>query len=125
MTRIKSGVTARRRHKKVLGQARGFVQGRRKLVRIANEAVMRSLAYAYRDRRARKADMRRLWIERINAAARLHGLSYSAFMHQLKTRGVTLNRKLLADLAVRDPDTFGALLEPEPPRGGAAPAQPS
>jgi large subunit ribosomal protein L20 len=110
VTRIKPGVTAHRRHKKVLLQARGHVQGRRKLVRIANESVMRSLAYAYRDRRARKGDMRRLWIERINAAARLHGLSYSQLMHQLKTRGVTINRKILADLAARDLDSFKALI---------------
>jgi large subunit ribosomal protein L20 len=110
MTRIKPGVTAHRRHKKVLLQARGYVQGRRKLVRIANESVMRSLAYAYRDRRARKGDMRRLWIERINAAARLHGLSYSQLMHRLKSRGVAINRKLLADLAARDLDSFKALI---------------
>jgi large subunit ribosomal protein L20 len=114
MTRIKPGVTAHRRHKKTLGMAKGFVQGRRRLVRIANETVMKSLAYAYRDRRARKADMRRLWIQRINAAARHYGMSYSQFMASLKTRGITLNRKSLAELAARDLDSFGALARTEP-----------
>jgi large subunit ribosomal protein L20 len=110
MTRIRPGVTAHHRHKKVLGMARGYSQGRRKLVRIANETVMKALAYAYRDRRARKGDMRRLWIQRINAAARQHGMSYSVFMASLKERGINLNRKVLADLAVRDPAAFGALV---------------
>jgi large subunit ribosomal protein L20 len=114
MTRIKPGVTAHHRHKKVLGLAKGYSQGRRKLIRIANETVMKGLAYAYRDRRARKGDMRRLWIQRINAAARHHGLSYSQLMASLKTRGVTINRKMLADLAVRDLDAFGALVRSEP-----------
>src|SRR5919109_3799184 len=111
MTRIKPGVTAHRRHKKVLGLAKGYSQGRRRLIRIANETVMKSLAYAYRDRRARKGDMRRLWIARINAAARIYGLSYSVFMASLKERGITLNRKVLADLAVRDLAAFGALVQ--------------
>ncbi len=113
MTRIKPSVTAHRRHKKVLQQASGYTQGRRRLYRIANETVMKALAYAYRDRRARKGDMRRLWIQRINAAARLHGMSYSQFMAALKERNVTLNRKMLADLAVRDPEGFGALVTAE------------
>src|SRR5919197_1516977 len=113
MTRIKPCVTSRRRHKRVLEQARGYTQGRRKLVRIANETVMKSLAYAYRDRRARKADMRRLWIERINAAARIHGMSYSQFMASLRERGITLNRKSLAELAARDLPAFGALARSE------------
>ena len=113
MTRIKAGVTAHRRHKKVLGLARGYTQGRRRLIRIANETVMKSLAYAYRDRRARKGDMRRLWIQRINAAARIYGMSYSQFMASLKERGVTLNRKSLAELAARDLPAFGALARPE------------
>src|SRR3954453_16048648 len=113
MTRIKPGVTAHRRHKKTLKLAKGFTQGRRKLIRIANETVMKALSYAYRDRRARKGDMRRLWIQRINAAARMHGMSYSVFMAALKERGVTLNRKVLADLAVRDPAAFGALVSTE------------
>src|SRR6185437_5980030 len=110
MTRIRPGVTAHRRHKKTLALAKGFTQGRRRLISIANETVMKSLAYAYRDRRARKGDMRRLWIQRINAAARQHGMSYSVFMAALKERGITLNRKVLADLAVRDPEAFGALV---------------
>ena len=112
MTRIKPGVTAHRRHKKVLGLASGYTQGRRKLIRIANETVMKSLAYAYRDRRARKADMRRLWIARINAAARMHGMSYSQLMASLRERGITLNRKSLAELAARDLTAFGALAKP-------------
>jgi large subunit ribosomal protein L20 len=110
MTRIKPGVTAHHRHKKTLTMAKGYSQGRRKLIRIANETVMKALAYAYRDRRARKGDMRRLWIQRINAAARQHGMSYSVFMAALKERGVTLNRKVLADMAVRDPEAFAALV---------------
>ena len=113
MTRIKPGVTAHHRHKKTLAMAKGYTQGRRKLVRIANETVMKALAYAYRDRRARKGDMRRLWIQRINAAARQHGMSYSVFMAALKERGVTVNRKILADLAVRDPAAFRALVRAE------------
>src|SRR5690242_21513634 len=113
MTRIKPDVTAHHRHKKTLHMAKGYTQGRRKLVRIANETVMKALAYAYRDRRARKGDMRRLWIQRINAAARQHGMSYSVFMAALKERGVTLNRKVLADLAVHDPAAFGALVQAE------------
>ncbi|MDQ3811421.1 MAG: 50S ribosomal protein L20 [Chloroflexota bacterium] len=113
MTRIKPSVTSHRRHKETLKLARGFSQGRRKLIRIANETVMKSLAYAYRDRRARKGDMRRLWIQRINAAARQHGLSYSEFMASLRTRGIAVNRKMLADLAVRDPSAFGALARPD------------
>ncbi len=109
MTRIKPSVTAHRRHKKVLNLVKGQTQARRRLYRMANEAMMKSLAYAYRDRRARKGDMRRLWIQRINAAARMHGMSYSQFMAALNTRGVELNRKVLADLAVHDIDAFGAL----------------
>src|SRR6201981_3514284 len=113
MTRIKPGVTAHHRHKRTLEMAKGYSQGRRKLIRIANETVMKALAYAYRDRRARKGDMRRLWIARINAAARQHGMSYSVFMASLKERGINLNRKVLADLAVRDPEAFGALARAE------------
>jgi large subunit ribosomal protein L20 len=113
MTRIKPGVTAHHRHKKTLTMAKGYTQGRRRLIRIANETVMKALAYAYRDRRARKGDMRRLWIQRINAAARQHGMSYSVFMAALKERGISLNRKVLADMAVRDPAAFGALVSSE------------
>src|SRR3954451_24899141 len=110
MTRIKPGVTAHHRHKKTLAMAKGYSQGRRKLIRIANETVMKGLAYAYRDRRARKGDMRRLWIARINAAARQHGMSYWQFMASLKARGVALDRKMLADLAVRDLAASGELV---------------
>jgi large subunit ribosomal protein L20 len=113
MTRIKPGVTAHRRHKKTLAMAKGYTQGRRKLVRIAHETVMKALSYAYRDRRARKGDMRRLWIQRINAAARENGVSYSQLMASFRERGVTLNRKVLADLAVRDPAAFAALVTPQ------------
>src|SRR5205823_14866476 len=113
MTRIRPGVSAHRRHKKTLTLAKGYSQGRRKLIRIANETVMKALAYAYRDRRARKGDMRRLWIQRINAAARQHGMSYSVFIATLKERGITLNRKVLADLAVRDLSAFGELAKPK------------
>lgn len=113
MTRIKPGVTAKHRHKKILNLAKGQVQGRRKLFRIANESVMKALSYAYRDRRARKGDMRRLWIQRINAAARQHGMSYSQFIAALKERGVEVNRKMLADMAVRDADGFAALIAGE------------
>src|ERR687884_1909236 len=109
MTRIKPGVTAHHRHKKTLKLAKGYSQGRRKLIRIANETVMKGLAYAYRDRRARKGDMRRLWIQRINAAARQHGMSYSQFIATLRERGVDLNRKMLADLAVTDSAAFAKL----------------
>jgi large subunit ribosomal protein L20 len=122
VTRIKPGVTAHHRHKKTLALAKGYSQGRRKLIRIANETVMKGLAYAYRDRRARKGDMRRLWIARINAAARHYGMSYSVFMASLKTRGITLNRKVLADLAVRDLAAFGTLVIAEEAQpAGASP----
>jgi large subunit ribosomal protein L20 len=109
MTRIKPAVAAHNRHKKILNLAKGHTQAKRRLYRIANESVMKSLAYAYRDRRARKGDMRRLWIQRINAAAREHGMSYSRFMASLKERGIDLNRKMLAELAARDPESFAAL----------------
>src|SRR5438445_6753950 len=113
MTRIKPSVTSHARHKKTLALAKGYSQGRRRLIRIANETVMKGLAYAYRDRRARKGEMRRLWIQRINAAARHHGMSYSQFMSSLRERGISLNRKVLADLAVRDLAAFGALVRAE------------
>src|SRR3979409_1425272 len=113
MTRIKPSVTSHARHKKALALAKGSSQGRRRLIRIANETVMKGLAYAYRDRRARKGDMRRLWIARINAAARHYGMSYSGFMASLKKRGIPLNRKVLADLAVRDLAAFGTLVHAE------------
>ncbi len=111
MTRATNNVAAHRRKKKIMKQARGFYGGRSKLYRTAKESVNRSLAYAYRDRRTKKRDFRRLWIVRINAAARLFGLSYSLFINGLKKAGVALDRKNLADIAARDLDTFGKLAE--------------
>ena len=106
MARIKRGVTKRRRHKKILKLAKGYFLGRSKLYKAAHEAVMHALAYAYRDRRHRKRDMRRLWIMRINAAARLNGLSYSQLIHHLTVAEIAIDRKMLADLAVRDAAAF-------------------
>ena len=106
MPRVKRGTKARRRHKKILKLAKGNVGGRRKLYRQARETVEKGLVYAYRDRKVRKRDFRGLWIIRINAAARENGLSYSQFMHGLKQGGVGVDRKVLADLAARDPAGF-------------------
>src|SRR5215216_166690 len=111
MARVKRGVTAHRRHKKILDLAKGYRGGRSKLFKTANEAVMHALSYAYRDRRTRKRDFRRLWIQRINAAARQHGLSYSTFMHGMRQAGLELDRKMLADIAVRDAETFRRFVE--------------
>ena len=104
--RIKRGFKARKRRKKVLKLAKGFRGGRSKLFRTAADAVDKALMYAYRDRRRRRRDLRRLWITRINAAARLNGLSYGRFIHGLKLAKVGLDRKILADIAVRDAATF-------------------
>jgi large subunit ribosomal protein L20 len=104
--RIKRGIKARRRRKKVLKMAKGFRGGHSKLFRTAADAVDKALMYAYRDRRVRKRDFRRLWIVRINAAARMNELSYNKFMHGLKKAGIELDRKVLADLAVSDPAGF-------------------
>ena len=109
--RIKRGFKARKRRKKVLKLAKGFRGGRSKLFRTAADAVDKSLMYAYRDRRQRKRDFRRLWIARINAAARLNKLSYSKFMHGLKLANVDLDRKVLADLAITDPAGFTKIAE--------------
>lgn len=106
MPRVKRGTKARRRHKKILKLAKGNVGGRRKLYRQARETVEKGLTYAYRDRKVRKREFRGLWIVRINAAAREHGLSYSQFMHGLKVGGIGVDRKVLADLAARDPVGF-------------------
>jgi len=111
MARVKGGVRTARRHRKVLKAARGYNQGRRRLFRRANEAVTKARAHAYRDRRRRKRDFRRLWIQRINAAARRHGLSYSRFVHALDQAEVRVDRRMLADIAVRDPETFAKLAE--------------
>jgi large subunit ribosomal protein L20 len=109
--RVKGGTKTRRRHKKVLAFTKGQRGTKHRLFRRANEAMMKSLVYAYRDRRNRKRDFRRLWITRINAAARSHGLNYSQFMHGLKTAGVELDRKVLADIAVHDAESFAKLAE--------------
>ena len=111
MARVKRGVVARARHKKVLGQAKGYYGARSKVFRVAKQAVIKAGQYAYRDRRQRKRQFRALWIARINAAARLHGLSYSRFMNGLSRAGVEVDRKMLADLAVHDADAFAALAE--------------
>ena len=109
--RVKAGTVTRRRHKKIIKQTQGFFGTRRKLFRRANEAWMKSMAYAYRDRRNRKRDMRRLWIVRINAAVRPQGTSYSCLIHALKQANIQIDRKMLADLAVNDPRAFGKLVE--------------
>lgn len=111
MARTKTGFTRRKRHKKVLKFTKGQYLSRSKLYRRANEARLKSLWYAYRDRRNRKRDLRRLWIARINAAARLNGTTYSRLIHSLKKADITLNRKTLADMAVRDPKAFTAVVE--------------
>ncbi len=110
MARVKNGVVRHRRHKKILKLARGYRGARSRHFRPANEAVMHSLYYAYQHRRKRKGDFRRLWISRINAAARMHGLSYSRFMYGLKQAGVGLDRKILADMAVSDMQSFTKLV---------------
>ena len=104
--RVKTGVVRTRRHKRLLKQARGFYSGRRKHFRKAKEQLERSLVYAYRDRRQKKRDFRRLWIVRINAAARLNGMNYSTFMHGLKLANIELDRKILADMAMNAPESF-------------------
>ncbi|MBP9502848.1 MAG: 50S ribosomal protein L20 [Candidatus Promineofilum sp.] len=109
--RVKGGFVTRRRHKKILSMTKGQWGTRSKLFRRANEAMMKSYWYAYRDRRNRKRDFRRLWIARINAATRTHGLSYSRFMHGLRVAEVKLDRKALADLAVRDEAAFAAVVD--------------
>jgi len=107
--RIKRGFKARRRRKKVLKLAKGFVAGRSKLYRTAADSVDKALMYAYRDRKARKRDFRKLWIARINAGARMNNISYSKFIHGLKQAGIELDRKILAELAVSDPGAFSQL----------------
>lgn len=111
MARVKRGVAAHRRHTKMLHQASGFRGTRRRLFKRANEAVMRSFVYQYRDRKTRKRTMRRLWIARINAASRMNGLPYGKFMHGLTKAGVAVDRKMLADLAVRDMTAFSKLVD--------------
>jgi large subunit ribosomal protein L20 len=111
MSRVKGAMRTRARHKKILKLAKGYFGAKSKNFRIANQAVMKSLVYAYRDRRAKKRDFRKLWIARINAAARINGLSYSKFMYGLKKSGITLNRKMLAEMAVNDANAFAKLAE--------------
>ncbi len=110
MPRVKSGPQGYRRHKKVLKITKGQYGTRSKLFRRANEAMLKSLWYAYRDRRNRKRDLRRLWITRINAGARLNGTTYSRLIHGMHKTNILINRKMLADLAVRDPQTFTAVV---------------
>lgn len=110
MARVKTGFTRRRRHKKVLKLTKGQFGARSRTYRRANEAMLKSFWYAYRDRRTRKRDLRRLWIARINAAARLNGTTYSRLIHGMKKAEITINRKMLADLAVRDPKAFSAVV---------------
>jgi large subunit ribosomal protein L20 len=109
MPRVKGGTVTRRRRKKVIKLAKGYFGSKHRLYKVANQQVMKSLMYAYRDRRQKKRDFRKLWITRINAAARMNGLSYSRMMHGLKLAGVEVNRKMLADLAVNDQKAFAEL----------------
>jgi large subunit ribosomal protein L20 len=111
MTRVKGGIVTRRRHKKIIKLVKGQYGTRGRLFRRSNEAMLHSLWYAYRDRRKRRRDMRRLWIIRINAAARLNGLNYSSLMSGLKQAQIELDRKILADIAVRDPETFSRIVQ--------------
>ena len=109
--RVKTGTVRRKRHKKILKLAKGFYSGRRKHFRKAKEQIERSLVYAFRDRKQKKRDFRRLWQIRINAAARLNGMNYSRFMGGLRKAGVVLDRKVLANLAITEPETFAKLVE--------------
>jgi large subunit ribosomal protein L20 len=111
MARVKRGVTARARHKKVLAKAKGYYGARSRVYRVAKQAVTRAAQYAYRDRRQKKRDFRSLWIIRINAAARENGLSYSAFMHAMRLLTIDLDRKVLSDIAVHDRLAFNVLVE--------------
>ena len=111
MARIKCAVTTRKRHKKILKLAKGYRGAKSKLFRTANEAVMKSLVYAYVGRKQRKRDFRQLWIARINAAARMNGISYSKFMNGLKKANIEINRKMLSEIAVADPKAFTSLVE--------------
>ena len=111
MARVKRGVAAKRRHKKVLAQAKGYYGNKSRSFRAANEQVLHSGQYAFRDRRAKKGEFRRLWIQRINAACRLNDMSYSRFIAGLNAAGVEVDRKVLADIAITDPATFTALVE--------------
>ncbi len=111
MTRVKGGGKSRRRHKKIIKLTKGMYGTRHRLFRRANEAMLKSLWYSYRDRRTRKRDLRRLWIARINAAARQNGTTYSRLIHAMKLANIKINRKMLADVAVRDPKTFSEVVK--------------
>lgn len=111
MSRVKRGVTARARHKKVLNEAKGYYGARSRVFRVAKQAVTKAAQYAYRDRRAKKRQFRRLWIVRINAEARVNGLSYSRMMNGLHKAGIEIDRKMLADLAVADKAAFASIAE--------------
>jgi len=111
MARVKRGVTAHARHKKVLAKAKGYYNARRKIYRAAKQAVIKAGQYAYRDRKQKKREFRALWIARINAAARLHGLSYSVLINGLTKAGIEVDRKVLADIAVHDIEAFGAIAQ--------------
>lgn len=111
MSRVKRGMRTRARHHKILKQAKGYFGHKSKLFKVANQQVMKSGAYAYRDRKAKKRDFRKLWIQRINAACRMNGLSYSRFMNGLKKADIALDRKVLSDIAITDPNGFAALCE--------------
>jgi large subunit ribosomal protein L20 len=121
MARVKRAVHAKKHHRAILEQAQGYYGNKSRSFRAANEQVMHSLQYAYRDRRARKGDFRQLWIQRINAASRQHGMSYSRFIAGLKAAGVEVDRKMLADLAVRDDAAFAALVTVASEAGKEAP----
>lgn len=111
MPRVKRGVTAKKRHKKVLKKAKGYYGARSRIYRVAKQAVIKAAQYAYRDRKQRKRQFRALWIIRINAAAREHGLSYSRFINGLKKTNIEIDRKILADLAIHNKDAFAAIVE--------------
>ena len=110
MTRVSRGVTARARHKKIIKKSKGYYGRRKNVFRVAVQAVERSMQYAYRDRKKRKSDFRGLWIQRINAGVRIHGLTYSQFINGLKKSSIDIDRKILADLAVNQPEVFKALI---------------
>lgn len=111
MARVKGGTRTRQRHKKVLKLTKGHWDTKHKLYRRAHESMLKALTNAYRDRRRRKRDFRRLWIARINAASRQHNITYSVFIHNLHKNNIELDRKILADIAVRDPETFGKIVQ--------------
>ncbi len=111
MARVKGAMRTRARHKKILKLAKGYRGAKSKLYKTANQAVMKSLVYAYRDRKAKKREFRQLWIARINAATRANGMSYSKFMNGLKLKGIEINRKMLSEIAISDPEAFKKLVD--------------